>query len=152
MIGELKASEIEQLLRSETVGRLGCSTDGRVYIVPVTYVFEEGCVYGHSGNGRKIRMMRENPHVCFEIDRVISQSNWQSVIAWGLYEELQGHEALAGLERLLVRLGPVVVGSAGLPTEGLSAPLVNLAHHILQHGVVYRIRLTERTGRFERVI
>jgi uncharacterized protein len=152
MIGVLKDSEIEELLRTETVGRLGCSAGGRVYVVPITYAFADGCVYGHSSVGMKVRMMRENPHVCFEVDRVISQSNWQSVIAWGTYEELDADEAMTGLEQLLRRLGPLVLGSAGLWSDALSAPLVNLAHQISQHGVMYRIRLTERTGRFERVI
>jgi uncharacterized protein len=152
MIGELKDSEIDHLLRSESVGRLGCSAEGRVYIVPVTYAFEEGCVYGHSGLGMKVRMMRANPQVCFEVDRVINQSNWQSVIAWGTYEELQTDEAMVGLQHLLARLGPMVLGFTGVPSQTLSAPLVNLAHHLLQQGVVYRIRLTERSGRFERIV
>jgi uncharacterized protein len=152
MIGHLTDSEIEQLLQSESVGRIGCWADGRVYVVPVTYAFAHGDVYGHSSVGMKVRMMRANPRVCFEVDRVVSQSNWQSVIAWGAYEELQGDDALVGVERLLARLGPLVLGAAGLPAEKVSAPLVTLAHAILQHGVVYRIRLTERTGRFERIV
>jgi uncharacterized protein len=152
MIGHLTDSEIEQLLQSETVGRIGCWADGRVYVVPVTYAFAHGDVYGHSGVGMKVRMMRANPRVCFEVDRVVSQSNWQSVIAWGTYEEVQGDDALGGVERLLARLGPLFLGAASLPAEKVSAPLVTLAHAILRHGVIYRIRLTERTGRFERVV
>jgi nitroimidazol reductase NimA-like FMN-containing flavoprotein (pyridoxamine 5'-phosphate oxidase superfamily) len=107
MIGALNESEIDDLLRAETVGRLGCSAEGRVYVVPVTYAFDDGCVYGHSGLGLKVRMMRANPAVCFEVDRIISQSNWQSVIAWGSYEELRGNDAIDGIERLLVRLRPL---------------------------------------------
>jgi hypothetical protein len=57
-----------------------------------------------------------------------------------------------GIERLLLRLGPTVIGLAGLPANGLSAPLVTLAHHLVQQGVTYRIQLAERTGRFERVL
>jgi uncharacterized protein len=151
VIGDLKDSEIDDLLRAETVGRIGCAAHGRVYVVPVTYAFENGCVYGHSGIGMKVRMMRANPHVCFEVDRVINQSNWQSVIAWGTYEELHADEAMGGLERLLKRLGPLVLGPAASTPRALSAPLVSLAHQLLQSGVVYRIVLTERSGRFERV-
>jgi uncharacterized protein len=152
MIGQLTDSEIEQLLRSESVGRIGCSADGRVYVVPVTFAFAHGDVYGHSELGMKVRMMRANPSVCFEVDHIVSQSNWRSVIAWGTYEELQGDDALVGIERLLARLGPLVLGVAHIPEEQVAAPLVTLAHAILQRGVVYRIRLTERTGRFERVM
>jgi hypothetical protein len=49
-------------------------------------------------------------------------------------------------------IGRVPLGVAGLPRERVSAPLVTLAHAILQRGIVYRIRLTERTGRFERIV
>ena len=115
------------------------------------YAFGDGCIYGHSRAGRKIEMMRANPQVCFEVDRIVNLTDWKSVIAWGSYEELQGEEAVAAMERLLVKFGPLVVGSSSVPWHGLSAPLVNLAHLAVTHGIVYRIRLTERTGRFERV-
>lgn len=151
MIGELNDPEIDRLLRRETIGRLGCCVDGHVYVVPVMYAFADGCIHGHSRAGRKIEMMRANPNVCFEVDRVASLTSWESVIGWGRYEELHGEEAVAGMERLLVRLGPLVVGSTSVPWHGLSAPLVSLAHLAVSHGVVYRIRLSERTGRFERV-
>lgn len=155
MIGELNESEVDRLLGSELVGRLGCSGEGRVYVVPVTYAYVDGCIYGHTQVGMKVRMMRANPQVCFEVDHVLSQSNWQSVIAWGTYEELEGDEAMTGVQHLLTRLGPLVLAGSAPPSSSssssLSAPLVNLAHHLVKQGVVYRIRLTERTGRFERV-
>jgi nitroimidazol reductase NimA-like FMN-containing flavoprotein (pyridoxamine 5'-phosphate oxidase superfamily) len=152
MIGQLTDSEIDHLLRSESVGRIGCCAEGRVYVVPVTYAVADGDVFGHSSVGMKVRMMRANPRVCFEVDRVVNQSNWQSVIAWGTYEELQGDDALIGVERLIERLGPLVLGAAGASGHKVSPSVVTLAHAILQQGVVYRIRLTERTGRFERII
>jgi hypothetical protein len=37
--------------------------------VPITYVFDGEAVYAHSADGLKIRMMRANPHVCFEVDQ-----------------------------------------------------------------------------------
>jgi nitroimidazol reductase NimA-like FMN-containing flavoprotein (pyridoxamine 5'-phosphate oxidase superfamily) len=115
------------------------------------FVFADGCIYGHSRAGRKIEMMRANPSVCFEVDRIVNMTNWQSVIAWGGYEELHDEQAADGMERLLVRLGPLIVGSSSVPWHGLSAPLVNLAHLAVARGIVYRIRLTERSGRFERL-
>jgi uncharacterized protein len=151
VIGTLDDSEIDRLLRSETIGRLACCADGQPYVVPVMYAFADGCIYGHSHVGRKIEIMRANPSVCFEVDRVVNLTNWKSVIAWGRYEELHDEDAVAGMERLLVRFGSLVVGSSSVPWHGLSAPLVNLAHLAVAHGIVYRIRLTERTGRFERV-
>jgi Pyridoxamine 5'-phosphate oxidase len=77
MLGQLKHEEIEEFLRSSVVGRVGCQVDGRTYVVPLTYVYEDGAVFGRSANGLKLRMMRENPNVCFEVDRVEDLANWR---------------------------------------------------------------------------
>ena len=48
MLGELDAEQIEELLRAEVLGRIGCHADGRTYVVPVTFAYDGECVYGHS--------------------------------------------------------------------------------------------------------
>lgn len=88
MIETLPDEEIERTLREQFVGRIGCHADGRTYVVPVAYAYHDNCIYGHSIEGVKIRMMRKNPNVCFEVDRIDALSRWRSVIAWGHFEEL----------------------------------------------------------------
>src|SRR6516165_8394548 len=66
MMGNLKADEIEDVLRSEVIGRIACVADGWPYIVPVTYVYDGGeYVFSHSAEGEKVAAMRKNPQVCF---------------------------------------------------------------------------------------
>jgi hypothetical protein len=36
MLGSFASAEIEDLLRTEVVARLGCHAEGRTYVVPVT--------------------------------------------------------------------------------------------------------------------
>ena len=149
MIGELTPEQINAVLFNEVVGRIACSSDGRIYIVPITYVFDGDAVYGHSAEGLKIRMMRANPHVCFEVDQRENLANWRSVIAWGVYEELHGKPAFDALQLLVARLAPVVNSETirlpdALPVTGAKAPLD------APKNVIYRIRLVERTGRFEK--
>ena len=103
MLGRLSPEEIEHLLVSEITGRIGCHADGRTYVVPITYVYESGHVYCHSAEGQKIRMMRKNPEVCFEVDRVEDIGNWKSVIATGQFQELGGREALDAMDVLIAR-------------------------------------------------
>lgn len=142
MIRILADDEIERMLAQEFVGRLGCSADGRPYVVPVAYAYHNGCVYSHSADGLKIRMMRKNPYVCFEVDRVENEFNWRSVVAWGTFEELHGEPAEDAMRVILLKFLPAKAHAAGdLP---VSRP------GVLEAGaVVYRIRLTERTGRFQ---
>jgi nitroimidazol reductase NimA-like FMN-containing flavoprotein (pyridoxamine 5'-phosphate oxidase superfamily) len=145
MLGELDAQQIEDLLKSQVVGRLGCHHEGRTYVVPITFAYDGEAVYGHSGDGLKLRMMRANPLVCFEVDQMDDLANWRSMIAWGVFEELHGSEAEAGMSILIRRLSPLMVSETSQPSHGMSS-----AGHGPRHAVIYRIRLDERTGRFER--
>jgi len=149
MLGQLNHGEMEELLRSSVLGRIGCHADGRTYVVPVAFVYEDGAVIGHSTQGLKMQMMRKNPHVCFEVDDMQDLGNWRSVIAGGKFEELRGTEADRAIATLLARLMPLAASSE------TSHPPKDLTHqHRAQLGelpaVVYRIRLDRMTGRFER--
>jgi uncharacterized protein len=104
MIRALDDVEVERILRAEAIGRIGCHTGKRTYVVPVSYVYEDGAVYAHSTEGRKIEMMRQNPSVCFEVDHVEDLVNWCSAICWGEYEELYGEQAEHGLAVLRTHL------------------------------------------------
>lgn len=149
MLGELTPEQINAVLFNEVVGRIGCHGEGRTYIVPIIYVFDGEAVYGHSAEGLKIRMMRANPDVCFQVDQRENLANWRSVVAWGVYEELQGKEALDALQILVARLMPLVTSETlRLP----DAPSLAAAKHVIDapKTIIYRIRLTERTGRFEK--
>lgn len=107
MLGELSRKDIQEILRSHAIGRLGCHARGLTYVVPISYVYDgANAIYFHSLDGLKIQMMRENPRVCFEVDTVEDPANWQSVIAWGTFEQLTGEAAAKGLELLLTRLLP----------------------------------------------
>ena len=149
MLGELTPEQINDVLFSEVVGRIGCSAEGRTYVVPITYVFDGEGVYGHSAEGLKIRMMRANPHVCFQVDHRQNLANWRSVVAWGVYEELHGKEAHDALQILVARLRPLVTSETlrlpDDPSLAAAKPVTDAPKTI-----IYRIRFTERTGRFEK--
>lgn len=149
MIGEMNDIEIESFLKSETIGRIGCHTAGMTYVVPVTYVFDGGFVFGHSTEGRKIRMMRRNPEVCFEVDRVNAVNDWRSVISWGRYEELTGEDGLEAMERLMKGLVKKPAIRSDHPSYPVRTQDAGRAGHEGISVVVYRIRLAKTRGRYE---
>lgn len=62
--------EMERILRQETIGYLGLSNDGRVYVVPLNYGYVEGRILFHcSLTGKKLDYIRANPNVCFSVGR-----------------------------------------------------------------------------------
>ncbi|GCC50387.1 pyridoxamine 5'-phosphate oxidase family protein [Chryseotalea sanaruensis] len=149
MLGTLSGEQIEHVLRNQIIGRIGCYAADEVYVVPVTYVFHEGYIYAHSKEGRKIKMMRKNPNVCFQIDTMENMTNWRSVIVWGVYEELKTEsEQVAGMKIMMDRLMPLITSESVRPTQGNAHP-----PEIIEKGfkaVAYRIKVTKSTGRFEK--
>ncbi len=104
MIGELSRSQVDDLLREQVIGRIGCHTGGLTYVVPVIYAYDGESLYVASVEGQKIRMMRENPEVCFEVDEYEAGS-WRSAIVQGAYEELAGADADRAIALLAKRFG-----------------------------------------------
>jgi nitroimidazol reductase NimA-like FMN-containing flavoprotein (pyridoxamine 5'-phosphate oxidase superfamily) len=141
VLGELTSEEIDQMLHSEAVGRLACYAFGRLYVVPITYAYDGVAVYAHSREGLKLRMLRSQPNVCFEVDRMDDLSNWKSVIAMGTFSELHAKEAELGMEILRRRLAPLVPSSTSAPDGHL--------HPSGMPWSVFRIMLGERSGRYE---
>ncbi len=144
MVGELTREQVDQLLRSEAIGRLGCHAEGKTYIVPINYVYDGHDIYARSISGLKLQMMRLNPEVCFEVDRIKNASNWQSVIAWGTFEELKGEDSAEPIQLLIQQLMMQVASgySVHVPPQN--------AEKNTQVASIYRVRLTEISGRFER--
>jgi uncharacterized protein len=149
MISELTREQIENVFRSEVTGRIGCHADGRSYIVPVSYAYDGECVYAHSANGLKIRAMRANPSVCFEVEQIDDLANWRCVIGWGSYEELSDSEADRAERRLAERLAPFVTSESARLTTGPRTE-EDRFNNAERRSIFYRIRLTEKTGRFEK--
>jgi nitroimidazol reductase NimA-like FMN-containing flavoprotein (pyridoxamine 5'-phosphate oxidase superfamily) len=149
MLGSLSPAEVEDLLATEVVARLGCHAEGRTYVVPVTYAYDGQGLIVQSADGLKVRMMLQNPLVCVEVDHIDSLANWRSVIAWGRFEELFGVDATAALTRLRARLQPLIVSETTPVSETLTEGETRVRSGN-GHASIYRIHLFEKTGRFER--
>jgi hypothetical protein len=126
MIGELQPQQIEEVLGSQVVGRIGCHASGETYIVPISYAYDGTYIYCHTHEGKKLDMMRQNPKICFEVDDLKDMANWKSVIAKGTFQELIGrHERNNAMQMLLNRYLPVMSSiTTHLESSGLSYRMI----------------------------
>jgi len=142
MLRELSQPEVKDLLGRGKIGRLAIydARRERVYVVPISYVYKDGVAYLHSAPGLKLDLLRQRPaHVCFQVDDVVDEDQWQSVTAWGEFEEIadarERQRALRSFGDRLLR-GPLrerqLAGRAGMLGSGET---------------VFRIHLEEMTGR-----
>ena len=149
MIGKLTNEQIESVLKENVLGRIGCNDGIKVYVVPINYVYDGKYIIGHSMEGMKIHMMRNNPGVCFEVDEMKSLTNWKSVIAWGEYQELtMERDRYYAMKLFVDKMMHVKIGERAIST-GITEKGV---HPFLKENIkpiIYRIVITEKTGRFE---
>ena len=147
MIGKLTVQQINNVLTSQAVGRLAC-TDGRLpYIVPVTYVYDGVYIYGQTREGLKLDILRKNPEVCFQVDVMTDMRHWQSVHVRGVFEELQGAEAVEKQRYLFNHMLPIMTGSAVHGDQQESTTVIEDDNRVKP--VMYKIKIREKTGRFE---
>lgn len=135
VIRVLPPDQIEELLRTAIVGRIACCGhgaigDGRPYLVPLAYGYDGEAVYAHTGPGRKLDLMRAEPLVTFEVDEAVAPDRWRSVIAEGTFEEIAAEENRARALRVIY------------PEPGQVPDLGDMT-------VVFRLRLTAKSGRYE---
>lgn len=135
VIRVLPPEAVEELLGAAIVGRIACCAhgavgDGRPYLVPLAYGYDGEAVYAHSGPGRKLDLMRAEPRVTFEVDQAEAPDRWRSVIAEGEFEEISEPDLRLRALRVIYP-EPTEIPELGSQT------------------VVFRIRLTARSGRYE---
>jgi nitroimidazol reductase NimA-like FMN-containing flavoprotein (pyridoxamine 5'-phosphate oxidase superfamily) len=145
MVGRLSDEEIDRLLREQTIGHLGCSAHGRTYVLPMSFVYHDGTIYGHTAEGLKLQMLRSNPEVCFQVDAIAGVSSWRSAVTWGRFEILDGENGAAAMRHFLKKLQPHLSDVEGA-REQMLEQLVALS---LSRGFAYRIVLREKSGRYE---
>ena len=150
MIGPLSIREIENLLHTQVVGRIGCQDEGEVYIVPIGYAYDGEYIYCHTTEGKKIDIMRRNPRVCFQVEEVKDITNWKSVIAWGEFKELNDPEERTRALHVILNSHMAVISSikqhlgTGWPFSSKnSGELTKVT------GILFRICPNKKTGKFE---
>ncbi|TWI94756.1 hypothetical protein JN11_04537 [Mucilaginibacter frigoritolerans] len=148
MLRDLTDIQIEALLKDQLIGRLGCHSNGVTYIVPINYVYDGVNIYGHSAKGMKIDIMRQNPAVCFEVDNIKDVTNWQSVIAWGKFEEItEMAEQVTILQKLTDRIAPHIIDDSVSPEHGFVDNEGDVGTSV--ELIIYKIIIDKKTGRFE---
>lgn len=75
---------IETVFKKGIICRLALIDDGEPYIVPLNYGYRNGTLYFHSATeGRKVNILRKNPHVAFEIETDVELASAGDACGWG---------------------------------------------------------------------
>ena len=136
MFVRLSEEESRARLSAGRVARLGCIVEGGPYIVPINYYFEDGCVYSHSLPGLKVSALKENPQACLQVDVVESDVRWESVLAFGNYEEVTNSSERTKILNKLMQQFPMLTPVESAIFSDAMPPSV----------IVFRIRVVRLSG------
>lgn len=100
----MEKAQIEAIIRSASVCRLGLLDGDTPYVVPLCFGYRNDTLYFHtSPKSRKLDLIRRHPRVCFEMDipgdMVPAQApcdwnmHYRSVIGFGTASVLEDREA-----------------------------------------------------------
>jgi nitroimidazol reductase NimA-like FMN-containing flavoprotein (pyridoxamine 5'-phosphate oxidase superfamily) len=133
VIRVLPEERIEALLREAVIARLACCAHepgARPYLVPLPCFYDGESLVALSGPGTKIRLMRDNPLVSIEVDTGEASDRWSSVVADGVYEEIEAPDDRA---RALATIRAATGEEPAMDAQT----------------ILFRIRLTAKSGRYE---
>jgi nitroimidazol reductase NimA-like FMN-containing flavoprotein (pyridoxamine 5'-phosphate oxidase superfamily) len=148
MIGHLSKTEMDNLLHSQLIGRLACIQGNEPYIVPMAYAYDGIHILGQTVPGLKLRILRQNPLVCFEVDQLIDLRNWKSVIVFGTFREMAAAQIPQARQWLFDRIYPLSTPAHVHTHEHeVAAPI---ADDTRIKPVLFSIDIDRMTGRFER--
>ena len=149
MLGVLNDNQINNLLSSNVVGRLACTDGDKPYIIPITYTYDGEYIYGQTDMGKKLKILKRNHHVCFEVDQMNDLQNWQSVIIYGEFEELKKKDIETGREILFSSIFCMETGNSVHAHEHEVTATLEEEEQV--KCVMFRIKIKTITGRFQKL-
>ena len=108
-IEEMTAQDSHLLLKALDYGHLGCAReDGRPYVVPLHYAYDEPDIYIFTTEGMKTEYIAANPEVCLQVEDVQDSAHWRSVIVNGRAELLTKPEEKEHVMQLITKRNPTL--------------------------------------------
>lgn len=86
-------TEIRDIIRKSKVCKLAMCNGERPYLVPMCFGFKDDTLFFHSATrGKKIDILKKNPHVCFEFEALTQVIKSAKACRWGMkYQSVIGY-------------------------------------------------------------
>lgn len=138
-VQEMSDNEIEEILQRVGYGHFACARNNRPYIVPIHHAYSKPNIYIYTTEGLKTEIISANPEVCLQVEEVIDNGDWRSIVIHGeaeqIVDRIEREEAL----KLITGVNPTL-------TPAISIRWMD--NWIRENReVVYRIKPSTITGR-----
>lgn len=148
MIGWLTNEQVEDVLRNNVFGHIGCNDGFNTYIYPINYVYDGRYIICHSQAGSKTEVMRQNKRVCFQVEEIKDFMNWKSILVLGEYNELDNErERYYAIRTFVDHMLQMKINNPAL-LSGITEQKDHAHSQLMMRPVFYRIFIEEKSGRF----
>ena len=138
-VQEMTNKETKEVLERVGYGHLACTRNNRPYVVPIHYVYDKLKIYIYTTDGMKTDIIRDNPQVCLQVEEVVDNEDWRSVIVNGEAKRVTDREEREKAVKLIRAKNPTLTPAISIRW------MDNWVRENVE--VVYRIRPTTITGR-----
>lgn len=138
-VEDMPKAEMVELLLRVGFGHLGCTRDGRPYVVPMHYAYDSQDLYFFTTEGMKTDYIAANAEVCLQVEEVKDASHWRSVMVTGHAERITAPDEMERAMRLITENNPTLtpaINRTQLDTWGRANTIA-----------IYRIRPSIMDGR-----
>ena len=126
------------------VCRLGMSLNDRPYIVPLNFGYRDQTLYFHCAlEGKKLDILKANPHVCFEMDVDVElkpgphackwDTEYKSIIGFGVADMITDHEEKKKALDVIM--------------SHYTEPPFEYREHSVEQALIIRVQIHEMTGK-----
>ena len=148
MIKPLDQKECKLILNQNYIGHLAYTHQNKPYVLPITYFYKGDKIICYSGDGHKIHALRQNNAVALEVSDIQSVTNWQSVVAHGSYQELEGSTAKALLHEFSLGVKDVIMRKELRDLDFINEFSAKIDSDDIP--IVFVINIEEMTGKMRR--
>lgn len=136
---------VRAILADAPCCRVAMVDGDRPYVIPVSFVLDGDALFVHSADhGKKLRILRKNPNVCFEVDAAVEVApakdacgvgmRFRSAVGFGTVDFVEDSAEKARVLRLFV--------DKYAPAAGREMP-----PHEIAKTVVWRVAIARMTGK-----
>jgi nitroimidazol reductase NimA-like FMN-containing flavoprotein (pyridoxamine 5'-phosphate oxidase superfamily) len=138
-IEEMGSDDINDLIETSSFGHLGCSRDDEPYVVPINYAFVEPHLYIYTTEGKKADILKSNPRVCLQIERIKDRTDWESVVIHANAHEVSDADEREKAVRAILKINPTL-------TPAISVQWMDdwVRENI---EILFRLDISSKTGR-----
>lgn len=107
-IDEMGQAEINELLHKIGYGHLGFIHEGKPYVMPMHYYFDDSDIYLFTTVGMKTHDIDADPDICLQVEEIHSLSHWRSVIVTGQAKHLTEQHDIDRITQIVKERNPAL--------------------------------------------